>query len=460
MSKSVFISSTSKDLLLHRAAVKKAIEELEMRPVDMVNFGSQPGSPITVSINQVRKGNYFVGIIAHRYGYVPEGSTESITQQEYNEAVRLRRPRLMYLVNLEYDWEWDGKTNPENQEDALAKARLRDFRNHIQLNELCRLFTTPEELALHVTTDIARLITQQNRRNLILLFFVAVLSLATLAAIVLIADAGVRTPLLVQFGIITETPTATPSTTSTPTITPEDTATPTATSTPTPDPECKIEVLVSELNFRNTPSVDSEVSRIFTQGTIVTGTGRTDNMDWWEVDHLGRLGWISANPELSKALTQACNDIPIIPIVSTVGSTALEQEIIVDDRSIGTGLFQFDYIGNWDFCTACDTNTWERTNTWTFEADSSFVFRFSGIQAIYWGVTDVHHGIAEVTIDGQPYGEIDFFSPNRIEGIEIWRSPRLENGQHLMLVRASGRKNPQSGGITIPVDRIDVVVPE
>ena len=44
--KSVFISSTSKDLQEHRAAVDKAIRRLELRPINMDDFGSQPGGAV------------------------------------------------------------------------------------------------------------------------------------------------------------------------------------------------------------------------------------------------------------------------------------------------------------------------------------------------------------------------------------------------------------------------------
>lgn len=42
MTKSVFISSTSKDLQAHRAAVNAALRRLELRPIDMVDFDAQP----------------------------------------------------------------------------------------------------------------------------------------------------------------------------------------------------------------------------------------------------------------------------------------------------------------------------------------------------------------------------------------------------------------------------------
>jgi len=105
MAKSVFISSTSEDLQEHRAAVKSAIERLELRPIDMQNFGSQSGNALDISLEQVSKSDIFIGIIAHRYGYVPQGMEKSVTEQEYDEALRRNIPRLMYLVDPDYEWD-------------------------------------------------------------------------------------------------------------------------------------------------------------------------------------------------------------------------------------------------------------------------------------------------------------------------------------------------------------------
>src|SRR5262249_42937585 len=144
--KSVFISSTSKDLAEHRKQVNEAIRRLDMHPVDMVDFGSQPGGASGVSIGEVALADIFVGILAHRYGYVPENASKSVTEQEYDEAVRLRVPRLMYLVDPNFDWP------PELvEEDKTAQERLAKFKERVEKNEVRSLFTTPENLAEQVT---------------------------------------------------------------------------------------------------------------------------------------------------------------------------------------------------------------------------------------------------------------------------------------------------------------------
>src|SRR5262245_51900085 len=131
MPKSVFISSTSIDLAEYRKQVNEAIRRLGLHPIDMADFGSQPGGASGVSVTEVALADIFVGIIAQRYGYVPENASKSVTEQEYDEAVRLRVPRLMYLVDPKFDW-------PKEliEPDKVAQARLEQFKARIEKNEV------------------------------------------------------------------------------------------------------------------------------------------------------------------------------------------------------------------------------------------------------------------------------------------------------------------------------------
>jgi len=233
MAQAVFISSTSKDLPEHRAAVDKAIRGLELRPINMDDFGAQPGGAAGVSLREVRKADIFIGIIAKRYGYVPAGMEKSVTEQEYDEAVKRRIPRLMYLLDPEYEWPAD-----RIEADETAQAKLAAFRQRIEANEVRRLFTTPDRLSSYVVTDLTKLLNKQRQQTLITRILVAIVAVLALIAFVLIADSGVRTPLLVSMGVLTETytpsPTLTPSITPSPTFTSTPTATLTPTVTPTP----------------------------------------------------------------------------------------------------------------------------------------------------------------------------------------------------------------------------------
>ncbi|MEZ4672414.1 MAG: DUF4062 domain-containing protein [Anaerolineae bacterium] len=188
MTKSVFISSTSRDLGEYREAVDKAIRRLELRPINMDDFGSQPGGASGVSLREVGKADMFVGIVARRYGYVPNEGAHSITEQEYDEAVRRNVPRLMYLLDPAYNW-------PEERVEAgeIPQRKLTAFRQKIELQDVRSLFTSPEDLVAKVTADLVRLKDGQHRhemrlRGLITLVVVA----ALMVGVIIIANPGLR----------------------------------------------------------------------------------------------------------------------------------------------------------------------------------------------------------------------------------------------------------------------------
>lgn len=152
MTKSVFISSTSVDLQEHRKAVRDAISRLDLHTIDMKDFGSQSGDAVKVSVDEVRKAHIFVGILAHRYGYVPADATKSVTEMEFDEATRLGIPRLMYLVDPAYQ-EWPPQFI---EQDVLAVQRLADFKARASTDLVRSLFTTPDNLARQVSADVAK----------------------------------------------------------------------------------------------------------------------------------------------------------------------------------------------------------------------------------------------------------------------------------------------------------------
>jgi hypothetical protein len=61
--KSVFISSTSKDLQTYRDAANASIRRLELCPIDMQDFGSQPGGASGVSLREVGKADLFIAFL-------------------------------------------------------------------------------------------------------------------------------------------------------------------------------------------------------------------------------------------------------------------------------------------------------------------------------------------------------------------------------------------------------------
>lgn len=88
----VFISSTYVDLKDYRRVVIETVETFdELKPVAMEYFMSQPEEPKKVCDDKIKGCDFFIGIYAHRYGFIPEGETKSITRLEYELAKSLKK---------------------------------------------------------------------------------------------------------------------------------------------------------------------------------------------------------------------------------------------------------------------------------------------------------------------------------------------------------------------------------
>ncbi|UCH93963.1 MAG: DUF4062 domain-containing protein, partial [Candidatus Aminicenantes bacterium] len=168
----IFLSSTAIDMKEHRKKVIDAILRMGDLPVAMETFGALPNEPVEVCISKVRQCNALVVMVAHRYGWVPgpeEGGDgfKSITRIEVETALNEGIPVFAFLVDMNYGW-----TQPKEQ-DLLLKAKgkedvekvvlnvkaFKDFREFLENKAgLTReTFTTPEDLALKVSTSLSNL---------------------------------------------------------------------------------------------------------------------------------------------------------------------------------------------------------------------------------------------------------------------------------------------------------------
>src|SRR5258708_4932424 len=102
--KRVFVGSTSEDLKAHRAAVRAAIMKLHMYPEMMEDFPSEDVTPIEICKQRVRDSDVYVGIYAHRFGFVPDGQSKSITEMEYDWATEFKINKRIFVVDPKYEW--------------------------------------------------------------------------------------------------------------------------------------------------------------------------------------------------------------------------------------------------------------------------------------------------------------------------------------------------------------------
>jgi hypothetical protein len=73
----VMISSTARDLPEHRKQILEACLRQGMFPLRMEDLPANSDEAAAASLKMVEDAGVFVGVIAHRYGYVPKANNQT-----------------------------------------------------------------------------------------------------------------------------------------------------------------------------------------------------------------------------------------------------------------------------------------------------------------------------------------------------------------------------------------------
>jgi len=157
----VFLSSTFKDLLAERAAVEAALQRSSLLFIGMEYFGSFSEEPLEKCLQKVRSSDILVLVVGERYGFVPKTSNISMTESEYREALVHKVPVLPYMLEevVADSAVLDLADTPSSQtqaEIAASTAQLDRFKQELRSNHGVTEFSSPEDLAWKVVSDIAR----------------------------------------------------------------------------------------------------------------------------------------------------------------------------------------------------------------------------------------------------------------------------------------------------------------
>jgi hypothetical protein len=157
MNQRVFLSSTFTDLADYRKTVQQAVRRLGVMDVSMENFGARDERPVDECLRLVQQeSDLFVGIYAHKYGYVPDGADISIGEMEYRAASEALLPRFIYLVDENQPW------LPALIDGGRNYERLQLFKTVLIKRHICQTFGGKDELAAKVVADVGRHVAMQS----------------------------------------------------------------------------------------------------------------------------------------------------------------------------------------------------------------------------------------------------------------------------------------------------------
>jgi tetratricopeptide (TPR) repeat protein len=147
--RTVFLSSTGRDLNAHREAVHRAIESLDdWKCVWMENFGARDWEADEFCRARVTECDVFVGILGHCYGSCPAGKEQSYTEREYDAAVAAKKPRLMFFAPEDFP------LPAYLIEPDEKRQKQRAFRDQVSGERIRDTFSSPEDLAWRVVRAI------------------------------------------------------------------------------------------------------------------------------------------------------------------------------------------------------------------------------------------------------------------------------------------------------------------
>ena len=147
---SAMISSTARDLPAHRKEVGEACLRQGVFPLMMEHLPASDAEAIAVSLRMVDDAGLYLGVIGHRYGYVPAGQCRSITEMEYDRAVERQRPRLIFLMHD------DHPVRAAEVEKGEGANRLEAFKERLKAERVVSFFKSPEDLRGQVIDGLSR----------------------------------------------------------------------------------------------------------------------------------------------------------------------------------------------------------------------------------------------------------------------------------------------------------------
>lgn len=148
----VFVSSTYEDLQEERKKVMEALLQMNCFPVGMEYFNASDFSQWEVIKSLIRECDYYVLIVAGRYGSIEEESGKSYTQKEFEYAIEQGIPVVSFVHK-------NSRSLPGTkiESNPLIEGKLDEFKSEVK-KRLCKLWENSDELPAQIVLSLNSLI--------------------------------------------------------------------------------------------------------------------------------------------------------------------------------------------------------------------------------------------------------------------------------------------------------------
>ncbi|MCB0837713.1 MAG: DUF4062 domain-containing protein, partial [Bacteroidetes bacterium] len=147
----VMVSSTVNDLPDYRSMVGDACLRASTFPRMMEHLSAGDTDAINISLSMVDKSDIYIGIFAHKYGHIPEGHRISITEMEYNRAVKRKIPRLIFIMSDEVE------VKPRDIDKGKAAKQLEKLKKKLKNDNVVAFYESPKDLRGLVVDSLTKL---------------------------------------------------------------------------------------------------------------------------------------------------------------------------------------------------------------------------------------------------------------------------------------------------------------
>jgi len=123
-------------------------------PVMMEHLPASDADAISISLEMVDGADVYIGVFAHRYGYIPKENNPgkiSVTEMEYNSAIVQKIPCLLFVIDQ------DHPIKIGDVEQGRGAIKLKKFLQGITTNNIVNFYRSPEDLRAHVISSLAEL---------------------------------------------------------------------------------------------------------------------------------------------------------------------------------------------------------------------------------------------------------------------------------------------------------------